>query len=233
MTSGDDDSAQWAALEQEVAEYGDTPGISSEPSYTQEAGRQPAPEQYDTRRHGEPQQQYQQQQPQQQYSGVPDQEEDPIGHFSARANAVEGHLQHKEFWDNIITSENQFAGELEENEYQDAIDSLKEQRLAELYQQFPDTRETAVLAARHGFASPAHMRMYQLQQDAIAVARQAMANGRSPAMEYYALAVQRGHRPRTIMTKSFSKNVMKNLDKATPAEFDQFWELFKRSSKQV
>jgi len=74
------------------------------------------------------------------------------------------------------------CNELEEGEYYEAVEALQEQRLAELYQQFPDTREMAILAHRHGYQSPAHMRAHQLQKDAIAVARQAMANGQTPAL---------------------------------------------------
>ena len=179
--------------------------------------------------------QEQRQQPQQQYGGTaPDIDEDPIGYFQHQNNETRQFLQQrhqydqeKALWEHIDKSENHYRGELAEGEYDQAIDALKAHRAAEIYQQFPDTRENQMLALRSGFQSPAHMRQAQLQKDALDVAMHAARNGQTPAEAYYTLALQRGvHKPRAIMTKSYARNVMRHIDTVPDRDDHTFDEWF-------
>jgi hypothetical protein len=81
MTTPDNDN---------TAEYPDhtLPDVPDAEPLTPEPARLPEPEIYNAERHGAPQPQRQPAQ-----RGIPDVNEDPIGHFSARAGAVERHLK--------------------------------------------------------------------------------------------------------------------------------------------
>src|SRR5262249_33515469 len=98
-------------------------------------------------------------------------EEDPIGHFTARANAVEGHLANQNFWNHVQTSEAQIRKELGEEHYDAACQHLEDLRRQELAQAHPD-HSPQMQAAAHRFGmSPAQLREHMLNQDRIAVAR--------------------------------------------------------------
>jgi len=241
MTITDDDSAQYAALEAEMSK--------ADPELRQfEAGqpepdlqRQPTPQEYDRPRHAEPshqqhhgQQQTDQRPPQQQHQqyNFPSAEDDPIGHFSARAERAEAVIgqmyqdqQQQRFWDGLRQDEQQARAEF--SDYDDATDYLKAHRLQELAGQFPDnSREAQVIAHRHGYQSPAHLRQAILMNDTVTVTQHAFANNISPAQSFYQLAQQRGFRPRATVGKTQERMVADAIkfgdDKTEAAAWDWY-----------
>ena len=232
MTSGDkDDQALYDQMEREVAQYDDVPGISNEPSYHQEAPRQQ--EQYSEQRHREPEPQYQQQQQAPKYQ-LPDVNEDPISHFQHRAGAAEQHIRQlygeredEKFWNRIHASEAEAHGEIGDDYYQ-AAEHLKNSRMQELAQQFPDRDHAAqVVAHRYGFPTAAALRVAILQNDAVTVARHAMQSGISPASAYYNLSLQRGFKPSVRVGRSQERAIVNALEHAPDREKDILWNWYR------
>lgn len=238
MSSTPDEAQQYAALERELSQPDSDPAVARIEAGEAEPVAQPErpePQEYSRERHGEPepqQQQQQQQQPPQQYRGPPDVNDDPIGHFAQRQAAVEAHLTNKEFWDGIKQDEDRMRQELP-SDYEAATDYLKQHRLQELAQQFPDrSQDAAIIAHRHGFQSPAHMRMAILQNDAMQIANHAFRNGQSPAEAYFQHAVGRGYKPQAVMSKSVEKAALNVAENGDDKQFDEFWRWYERAARE-
>jgi len=238
MMPDEDDSAQYAALEKEMSSpAGDLAGFDEAAPITPEIPRQPT-EEYTPAKHGGGEGQQQQPPPQQnqqqQQHNVPSAEDDPIAHFSARAERAENvigrmadHMQQREFWDTIRTHENQARAEIGED-YDQACDFLRARREAELATQFPDrSHEAQVVAHRHGFANAEQLRAAILQRDVVEVANHAFANNISPATSYYNLALQRGFKPKVTVAKSQEAAVANAMRDASEADADKIWDWYR------
>jgi hypothetical protein len=124
---------------------------------------------------------------------VPDVYQDPIAHFDARLQAYEAQQAQQQFASVVAQSEALIRQS--RPDYDAACQHLEEARMRELEMAIPDDDPRSWLMARQlGLQNPAQLRTVQLQQDAIGVARIAVARGQSPAEFYYNLAMQRGWR---------------------------------------
>jgi hypothetical protein len=222
-----DDQAEYDALDRELSQPDpELAALAGGEAATPEPTQQPAAEAY------APQRGEQQQQPA--HYGPPAVDDDPIGHFSARQNAVEAQLAQKNFMEHVERSEQAIRHELDEGDYDTAIAQLTASRMREIADQFPDTHQTQVEAYRRGFQNPAQLRQAIFQHDVITVAQHAMRNGMTPAQAYYRLAVERGYKPQTAMTRSV-RNFINNdgLTNLNDKQFDAFWKDYERAMKSV
>lgn len=219
-----DDAAKYAAMK---AEMDREDGIEPQPQQHYQGGEQYQPE--------PPQHQYQPQP-----DPLPDVMDDPIGHFTKRAQQLETfavnqahEAQRQNFYNHVVESEKQWRGEVPD--YDTAADYLLEHRQQQLAQQLPDTREGYVFARQHGFETPAHMRAALIERDKVDVAQTAVQHGMSPAEYYYSLAVERGYQPKVAMTNTQRKNLSRAIEKASDtgdySSFDKLWDQYARISK--
>lgn len=151
----------------------------------------------------------QSQEPKQPEKKEPTVEDDPIGFFqnelakrdklidelrtqtTERTQRTQAQLEEQQFWGEVQRSETAIRARV--TDYDQACEHLETARVAELEIMFPDDSPRAQALAQHyGLQSPAHLRAATLNQDRIAVARQAMQLGIPPAELYYKLAIQRG-----------------------------------------
>lgn len=142
----------------------------------------------------------------------PSLEEDPIGYFkweneqlrkqveeiktgsTKSVEQVQAQLEEQRFWDTVIRSEQEIRTTAPD--YDDATTFLENSRVAELEYMVPDDQHGQALAQQYGYQTPAQLRAAMLNQDRIAVAKQAMQLGKSPAQFYYELAKRRGYTPK-------------------------------------
>ena len=159
----------------------------------------------------------------------------PGSHGQSRnlLNNTHAHRQNQDLWGAIDKSEAEFKQELEPGEYEDAVSMLKNSRMAELYQQVPDTPQNMAIARQHGYQSPAHYRQAVLEYEAASLAQHALRNGISPAAAYYQAAPSRGHQTRTIALKSHMRQVLKEIDSVPDSVFDDWWDGYAKSAKYV
>src|SRR5262245_59675955 len=163
MNDTNNDAAAYQALEREMAQPSehDSWAGPGEPQLPIDRGQLDHGQREQDARH-EQLVHGQQPHPQQQQYGLPIAEEDPIGHFTARANAVEGHLANQNFWNHVQTSEAQIRKELGEEHYDAACQHLEDLRRQELAQAHPD-HSPQMQAAAHRFGmSPAQLREHML-----------------------------------------------------------------------
>lgn len=158
--------------------------------------------------------------PQPEAPKIPDVNEDPIGHFSARlaerdkvieqllhqnqqtSQQSQAQQQEQIFWNHVSHAEAEFrktspkvtVNGQETSDYDAACEHLKQHRMSELAYLYPDESPIAAREAQqYGFPSPGHLRMAILQQDAVAIAHRAFQLGVSPAQMYYEAAKGRGY----------------------------------------
>ena len=152
---------------------------------------------------------------------IPNVEEDPIGHFQARteileemlrqtyqgqqmtAQQIQAEREEQTFWGHVEASEAaaraampkvEVEGRGQVSDYDLACEHLKQHRMSELENLYPDTSAIAQAEARqYGLPSPAHLRQAILKQDAIGIAQRAYQLGRQPAELYYKAAQGRGY----------------------------------------
>jgi hypothetical protein len=146
---------------------------------------------------------------------LPDVEEDPIGHFTAKIAALEQQLteartgtrqtaeqfqaaqQQQQLFQLVQRSETDILDPKNPDhkaDYWDACGYLEGQRIKELDRMYPDAAPYAVqYAQQQGFRTPRDLKLATLNHDRQAVAVQALQLGLSPAQVYYNLALDRGY----------------------------------------
>lgn len=165
---------------------------------------------------------------------IPDVNDDPIGHFSARQQYMEEQLRQalqgnqylndqqvaqqreRQFWQHVENAENQFRPttpvvEIDGKKISDydlACEHLRNHRLTELEGMYPDNSQVAMAEARQlGLPSVAHLRQYLMHQDAMNIASRAFTLGVSPGALYYQAAKGRGYvTPTAAAAKPNGKN---------------------------
>jgi hypothetical protein len=170
-------------------------------------------------------------------AGVPDINENPLGHFDTRMAQLETHAvrqahgdQHRQMHDLVMRDEAAAAAEL--HDYWDACAHLEQARVKELERLIPNGPEGDMYAQRAGLPNAAAARAAQLNLDRQQVAVWAIQNGRSPAATYYNLAAQRGYRSKVDITPSQTK-ALAQLAIDDPKAFDKAWDLYEKSARRA
>jgi hypothetical protein len=190
----------------------------------------------------------QQQQPQQQQRythdgvpydarGFPSREEDPIGHFTARQDAMEQQQVEAQFWDHVQRSEQ--AARENVSDYNEAIQFLEQNRRDELTRTFPNHHPQVQATAKQWGMTVPQLREYMLNQDRISVAQHAIQQGQSPAELYYRIAQTRGWQGKPSLNRNEVNNMVhlaghdwnsSNLHDLGD-QFDQWWDHYARAGR--
>jgi hypothetical protein len=229
MHDNDPDAAKYAALEQEMAQVDrdegrepHTPAAPEAEAYDPE--RQPA--QHYEQQHHEPAQ-------------IPDQMEDPIAHYDARLQQMEGwNARQREIdtartlRDFAVQSENAMNDETS-GDYMEAIEHLEKAHRAHLASQLPDGPKTDQLAMYQGFSNAAALREAILNRDKEGVVARALQTGQNPAQLYYQHAVQDyGWKPRIGFTRSQTRRLLDAAEEGGK-KFDDMWEKFAKAERRA